>query len=121
MMDDQLMFREIGESDWCKCTVSEWLYYSNSTLHDVKGAPTTETMYIKGLLNVRKKFTEMFDHAKHGGEVQILHMGQNRKAEHGYKIVKMTDEELANHPDVVVKKDSIPTAESNTPRTGRTW
>jgi len=69
-------------------------------------------MIIKGLKYARARFTELVDAARDGNESIFIEMGNSRKLNVGYKLVKMTPEELTEavkqHPELCIPKPGLP-------------
>lgn len=69
-------------------------------------------MIVEGLKNVRAKLTELVALARNNGEAIFIEKGTSRQLYIGYKLVRMSDEELAEavkkHPEMCMPKPGLP-------------
>lgn len=69
-------------------------------------------MIVEGLKNVRAALTELVNLARNNGEAIFIEKGTSRQLYIGYKLVRMTDAELAEavkkHPEMNIPKPGLP-------------
>lgn len=69
-------------------------------------------MIVEGLKHVRAKLTELVNQARDGGEAIFIEKGNSRQLNIGYKLVRMTEAELAEavkkHPEMNIPKPGLP-------------